>query len=90
MVFVSLDKTNTIMKTQQGKGLLTALGIGAGLYAWWKYRNMSPAKKEELQSKVNDVGRKIKTSINDIESQVSTKYGQLKNAAQHETNDIMP
>lgn len=76
------------MKKQQGKGLLALLGVGAGLYAWWKYRNMSPEKKEELHAKVNDVGRQIKDTVRDVESNVSQKYDELKNSAKREVNKM--
>ena len=76
------------MKKQQGKGLLALLGIGAGVYAWWKYRNMSPEKKQELHSKVNDVGQRIKDTVNDVSSSVSQKYDELKNSTKREGNNI--
>lgn len=76
------------MKKQQGSGLLALLGIGAGVYAWWKYKNMSPEKKEELHAKVNDVGQKVKDTYNDVESTVKSKYEELKNGVQKEANDM--
>lgn len=76
------------MKKQQGQGLLALLGIAAGAFAWYKYRNMSPDKKQELQGKVNAVGQQFKDTINHVESTISDKYGQLKNGAKKEIEDI--
>ena len=76
------------MKKQQGKGLLALLGIGAGAFAWWKYKNMTPEKKEELHSKVNEVSQKVKDTYDDVESTVKTKYDDLKAGAQKEYNNI--
>ena len=80
------------MEKQQKKGLLALLGIGAGLFAWWKYKNMDPEKKEELHAKVNEAGQKVKDTVHevgqkmkdtahDVETAVKDKYDQLKNAA---------
>lgn len=77
------------MKKQgKGKGLLALLGIGAGVYAWWKYKNMSPEKKEELHNKVNEAGQKVKDTYDDVESTVKSKYDELKHGAQNEVHDI--
>lgn len=76
------------MKKQQGKGLLALLGIGAGVFAWWKYKNLSPEKKEELHAKANEVGQKVKDTYNDVESTVKNKFDDLKNGAQKEVSDI--
>lgn len=76
------------MKKQQGTGLLALLGIGAGIYAWWKYTNMSPDKKKELHAKVNDVGQKMKDTYNDVESTVKSKYDDLKHGVQKEVNNL--
>lgn len=73
---------------KQGKGLLALLGIGAGVYAWWKYRNLTPEKKDELHAKVNEVGQKMKDTYNDVETTVKGKYDELKNTAQKEMNDM--
>ena len=76
------------MKKQQGKGLLALLGIGAGVYAWWKYKNLSPEKKEELHAKANEVGQKVKDTYNDVESTVKNKFDDLKNGAQKEIHNL--
>lgn len=76
------------MKKQQGKGLLALLGIGAGVFAWWKYKNLSPEKKEELHAKANEVGQKVKDTYNDVESTVKSKYDELKSGAQKGVSDI--
>lgn len=76
------------MKKQQGKGLLALLGIGAGVYAWWKYKNMTPEKKEELHAKANEVGQKVKDTYNDVESSVKSKYDELKHGAQKEVKEV--
>ena len=76
------------MKKQQGTGLLALLGIGAGIYAWWKYSNMSSDKKRELHAKVNDVGQKVRDTYSDLESTVKSRYEDLKHGVEKEVNDV--
>ena len=76
------------MKKQQGTGLLALLGIGAGLFAWYKYKNLSPEKKEKLHAKANDVGQRVKEAYNDVESTVKNRFDDLKNGAQNEFHNI--
>ncbi len=76
------------MKKQQGQGLLAILGIAAGAFAWYKYSNMTPEKKQQLHGKVNAVGQQFKDTLNNVESTISNKYGQLKNGAKSEMEDI--
>lgn len=76
------------MKKQQGKGLLALLGIGAGVFAWWKYKNLSPEKKDELHAKANEVGQKVKETYDDVESTVKTKLEDLKQGAKKEVTEI--
>ncbi|MGJ8592969.1 MAG: YtxH domain-containing protein [Aquaticitalea sp.] len=87
------------MEKQQKKGLLALLGIGAGVFAWWKYKNMDPEKKEQLHAQVNEAGQKVKDTINDVgqkmketahdvETTVKEKYDQLKNNVEKPVDDI--
>ncbi|TDU40064.1 fatty acid retinoid binding protein Gp-FAR-1 [Gelidibacter sediminis] len=76
------------MKRQQGKGLLALLGLGAGVFAWWKYKNLSPEQKNKLHSKVNDVGQKVKDTYTEVESSVKSNLDSLKNSAQNVKSDV--
>lgn len=76
------------MKTQEKKGLLALLGIGAGIFAWFKYRNLTPEKKEELHNKVKAVGDKINNTVNDLDAQASRKFNELKNSATKGVKDM--
>ena len=87
------------MEKQQKKGLLALLGIGAGVFAWWKYKTMSPEKKEHLHSQLNEVGQKVKDTANevgqkmkdtahDVESTVKEKYDQLKKGSETTIDDL--
>lgn len=76
------------MKKQNGKGLLALLGIGAGVYAWWKYNNLSPERKKELHGKVNEVGQKVRDTVNDVETTVKHKFDDLKTGAQRGLADV--
>ncbi len=73
---------------RKGTGLLALLGVAAGAFAFWKYKNMTPAEKEKLKSKVNDTGRKIKETVGEVESTISDKYDQLKNKGKQEYKDV--
>ena len=72
----------------KGKGLLALLGVAAGAFAFWKYKNMSPQEKQRLKDKANETGRKIKEKVEDVEETISGKYDQLKNSAKKEANDL--
>lgn len=72
----------------KGKGLLAMLGVAAGAFAFWKYKNMSPEEKQRLKDKANETGRKIKEKAGEVEDTISEKYEQLKNAAKREANEL--
>lgn len=87
------------MEKQQKKGLLALLGIGAGVFAWWKYKNMDPEKKEQLHAKVNEAGKKVKDTVSevgqkmkdtahDVETAVKDKYDQLKNGVEDKVDEM--
>jgi uncharacterized protein HemX len=87
------------MEKQNKKGLLALLGIGAGVFAWWKYKNMSPEKKEQLHAQmneagqkvkdtVNDVSKKVKDTVNDVETTVKDKYDKLKNGVENKVDEM--
>lgn len=65
-------------------GLLALIGLAAGAFAFWKYKNMSPDEKDRIKSKVSDTGRKIKETVDDVETSISDKYDQLKNKGKQE------
>ena len=73
---------------KQKKGLLALLGIGAGVFAWWKYKTMSPEKKEQLHAKVNEVGQKVKDTVNDVEDTVNNKYNQFKKGVEKKVDEM--
>lgn len=72
----------------KGKGLLALLGIAAGAFAFWKYKNMTPDEKQRLKDKANETGRKIKEKAGEVEDAISEKYEQLKNTTKRETKDL--
>ncbi len=76
------------MKTQQKKGLLALLGLGAGVFAWWKYRSMTPEKKEQLHAKVKDVGRKINDTVNEWDTKASQQFGEIKDSVTREVDNL--
>lgn len=71
----------------KGKGLLALLGVAAGAFAFWKYKNMTPEEKQRLKDKANETGRRIKEKAGEVEETISEKYDQLKTAAKREMND---
>ncbi len=72
----------------KGKGILAMLGLAAGAFAFYKYKNLSASEKQDLKDKVNDTGRKIKDKVDEVESSLSNKYDQLKNKAQKGMNEV--
>lgn len=85
---VTFKTKSNEMRKQKGKGLLALLGIGAGVYAWWKYKNLSPEEKDALHAKVNETGQKLKDVYSDVETTVKTKIDELKQVAQNEVDDL--
>ncbi len=78
------------MKKQQGSGLLALLGIAAGAYAWYRYKNMSPESKQQLHGKVNAAGQQFKDTISNVESTITDRYDQIKNGNKKEFEDVTP
>ncbi len=74
--------------SNKGKGLLALIGVAAGAFAFWKYKNMTPEEKQNLKDKATETGRKIKEKAGEVEDTISEKYEQLKNAARKEANDM--
>ena len=74
----------------KGKGLLALVGLAAGAFAFWKYKNMTPEEKRQLKTKVSDTGRKIKETVGDVEASISEKYDSLKNKAKQEYKNTTP
>ncbi len=72
----------------KGKGLLALLGVAAGAFAFWKYKNLTPDEKKRLKNKANETGRKIKEKVGEVEESISGKFDQLKNKTKTETSDI--
>ncbi len=72
----------------KGKGLLALLGVAAGAFAFWKYKNMSPEEKQNLKDKANATGQKIKEKAGEVEDAISNKYEQLKNTVKKEASDL--
>lgn len=76
------------MKKQNGKGLLALLGIGAGAWAFWKYKTMSPEKKEELKSAISDAGDKLKKTVSELESTVTENYDKTKSSVKEKIKEV--
>lgn len=72
----------------KGKGILALLGVAAGAFAFWKYKNMSPEEKQRLKDKANETGRKIREKVEDVEETISEKYDQFKSSAKKEAKDL--
>ncbi len=72
----------------KGKGILALLGVAAGAFAFWKYKNMTPQEKQNLKDKANETGRKIKEKAGEVENTISDKYDKLKNSANREANNL--
>jgi len=72
----------------KGKGLLALLGVAAGAFAFWKYKNMTPEEKQRLKDRANETGNKIKERAGEVQDTISEKYDQLKNSAKREANEL--
>ncbi len=77
------------MANKKGKGLLALLGIGAGAWAFWKYKSMSPGEKEELKAKISDAGEKLKKTVNDLDSTVSDEFENIKNSTKQKVDKVI-
>ncbi len=77
------------MARNNKNGLLALLGIGAGAWAFWKYKTMSPQEKDQLKTKINDAGEKLKKTVNDLEARVGNEYDRIKNSAKHKADEII-
>ncbi|EDM44523.1 hypothetical protein SCB49_13165 [unidentified eubacterium SCB49] len=69
-------------------GIAAIVGIGASVFAWWKYKNLSPEEKANLKAKIDETGSKIKNTYHDVEDSLSEKYTQLKDKVKHEVEEI--
>lgn len=78
------------MTTRKNKatGIAALIGIGAGVFAWWKYRNMSDAEKSRIKGKINQTGDKLKETYTDVENSISDKYNKVKNSVKKEVEQV--
>ncbi len=81
-------KTTGNMEQKKKKGLLALLGLGAGAFAWWKYKSMTQVEKDQLHSKINDVGEKVMDTVHDVEATVKEKYDMLKTAVEKKADEL--
>ena len=72
-------------------GLLALLGLGA--VAYYKYKNSSPEKQQEVKDKLNNAKENVnkwtgslKSKANEMAGQVSDKAEELKNDSQELAN----
>lgn len=73
------------MSTSNKKaGIAAVLGIGAGLFAMWKYQNLSPEEKEKIKATIKKTGNKITNTYEEVEEKLSEKYTQLKDKVKHD------
>jgi len=82
---VSLENNKSKLMTK-GKGLLAVLGI-AGIFAWWKYKNMTPEEKAKLKDQLDSAGQKIKETAKNVEETISEKYEELKDTIESKVDD---
>ncbi|NND88398.1 MAG: YtxH domain-containing protein [Flavobacteriaceae bacterium] len=73
---------------RNGKGLLALLGVGAGVFAWWKYKNMTPAEKAKIKSQIENTGQKIKSTAQNVEETISEKYDRIKDTVGKKTTEM--
>ncbi len=77
------------MSTSNKKaGLAAVLGIGAGVFAMWKYQNLSTEDKEKIKSKIDKTSKKISDTYTEVEEKLSEKYSQLKDKVKHEVEEL--
>lgn len=76
------------MSNKKGKGLLGLITIGLGALAFWKYNKMTPEEKESLKAKVNDAGKKIKDTAEELETNITHKYEELKTSAKKGMDEL--
>lgn len=48
------------------KGVIALLGIAGGAVAYYKYKEMSPEKKEAIKDKFRKTGREMKEAAYDL------------------------
>jgi len=78
------------MKTKnRTAGILALAGIAGGALAWWKYKNMTPEEKAELEGKIKRTGDIIKDSYEDMEDSLTEKIKELKDAVKKEKEKMV-
>jgi uncharacterized protein YjbJ (UPF0337 family) len=73
---------------KNSKGILALLGLAAGAFGFWKYKNMTPEEKAKLKERANNAGQKLKDTFDDVEGQVSKKIDKLKDSVNKEISDL--
>lgn len=77
------------MSTSNKKaGVAAVLGIGAGVFAMWKYQNLSPEDKEKIKSKIENTGKKISDTYEEVEEKLTEKFATLKDKVKQEIETL--
>lgn len=69
-------------------GLAALLGVGAGVFAMWKYQNLSQEEKDKIKSKVEKTGKKITDTYTEVEDKLSEKFTEIKDKIKQEVEEI--
>lgn len=86
---IKVERIKIKIMSRKRNALFAGLGVAAaGVFAYWKYKTMSAEEKQQLKSKVNDAGRKIKNNVNKAEKAIADTYEEVKSKASKEINEM--
>ena len=54
---------------------LVAAGVGA--LALWQYQRMTPERKNEIKSQIDEAGEKIMGALGDLENSIKDQYDKV-------------
>ena len=75
--------------TNKGKGIAALIGLGISALAVFGYKRLPQEKKDEIKSKLNDAGAKLKETAEGIEESVTDTFHNVKDKFNETTEDVV-
>lgn len=75
--------------TNKGKGLAALIGLGIGALAVFGYKKLPQDKKDQIKSKLDEAGNKIKETAEGVEESVSETLKNMKERFSETADDAI-
>lgn len=65
------------MRNSTAAAVAALIAAGVGALAIWQYQRMSPERKNEFKSQIDEAGNKIMNALHDMERSIKDQYDKV-------------